>query len=176
MKNKTVRKPRSFGGPIGALTSVALMLALSACGKSDQPKTAGQQLDSAIAKTEQAGAEARVKTEQSAERAKAKTEEAFANAGAALKSATQNVQTSAKEAASRAGEKMDDMSITTSVSAGLAKDPDLSALKINVSTQDGAVTLNGSAPTEASRERAGSIAKTVNGVRRVENKLVVTAG
>ena len=34
--------------------ALALALALSACGKQDDGKTAGQQLDSALAKTEQA--------------------------------------------------------------------------------------------------------------------------
>ena len=92
------------------------MLALSACGKNDENKTAGQQLDSAISKTRQA-----------AEEAKAKTESSMANAGAALKDATQNAESSAKELASKAAETMDDVAITAAVSAGLAKDPDLSA-------------------------------------------------
>ena len=73
------------------------------------------------------------------------------------------------------GDKLDDVSITTSVSAEIAKDNDLSVLKINVDTKDGAVTLNGSAPTDAAREKAGSIAKAVKGVHSVDNKLVVKA-
>jgi len=150
--------------PLLVASSLALVLALSACGKQDDGKTAGQQLDSSIAKTEQAAAEA-----------KAKTESTLAKAGAALKDATQNAESSAKDVASKAAEKMDDMAITAAVSSGLAKDPDLSALKINVDTKNGAVTLNGSAPTEAAREKAGSIAKAVKGVNSVENKLLVKA-
>jgi hyperosmotically inducible protein len=151
--------------PLLVASSLALVLALSACGKQDDGKTAGQQLDSSIAKTEQAAAEA-----------KAKTESTLANAGAALKDATQNAESSAKEVASKAAEKMDDVAITAAVSAGLAKDPDLSALKINVDTKNGAVTLNGTAPTDAAREKASSIAKAVKGVNSVENKLLVKAG
>lgn len=150
--------------PLVVLGSLALVLALSACGKKVDDKTAGQQLDSGIARTEKA-----------AEEAKAKTESTLANAGAALKDATKNAESSAKEVASTAGEMIDDVAITAAVSAGFAKDPDLSALKINVDTKNGAVTLNGSAPTEAAREKASSIAKAVKGVNSVENKLLVKA-
>ena len=104
--------------------ALALALALSACGKQDDGKTAGQQLDSALAKTEQAG-----------EQAKARTESALANAGAALKNATQKAESSGQEAVGKAGDKLDDMSITAAVSTSLGKDPDLSALKINVDTK-----------------------------------------
>lgn len=162
-------------GSLAVVSSLALVLALSACGKQEENKTAGQQVDAAIAKTEQAAAEARVKAEQAAAEAKAKTEATLANAATALKDAAQNVESSAKEAASKAGEKMDDVAITAAVSSGIAKDSDLSMLKINVDTKDGAVTLNGNAPTEAAREKAGSIAKAVKGVRSVDNKLVVKA-
>lgn len=155
------------------LVAAALALALSACSKQDDSQTAGQKLDSAIARTGQAAEEAKLKTEESAAQAKAKTEETFANVGEKLKNATENAESSAKGVASKAIEKMDDMAITTAISAALAKDPDLSAFKINVDTKDGAVTLNGSAPTEAARERAGAMAKTFNGVQSVDNKLIV---
>lgn len=145
---------------------LALLFALGGCGKSDDDgKTAGQQLDTAIAKTEQA-----------AEKAKAKTESAMANAGVAMKDATREVEASGKQIVDKAGEKINDVSITAAVSSGLAKDPELSALKINVDTKNGAVTLTGSAPTEAARERAGALAKAVKGVNSVENRLVVKAG
>lgn len=150
--------------PLAIAGAVALALGLSACGKQDDGKTAGQQLDSAIVKTEEAAA-----------RAKAKAESEMASAGAAMKSATQSAEASGKDIAAKAGEKIDDLTITTSVTAGLAKDPDLSALKINVDTRDGAVTLNGSAPTEAAREKAATLAKAVKGVNSVDNKLVVKA-
>ncbi len=173
---RSLNYPPRFKRPVLVLTSLALALVLSACNKHDDAKTAGQKLDSAIDQTEQAAALARAKTEQSAVQAKAKTEAAFANAGEALKNATQNAASAAKGAASKASEKIDDMAITAAVSSGLAKDPDLSAFKINVDTKDGAVILNGSAPTEAARERAGTIAKTVNGVHSVDNKLTLKAG
>ena len=101
--------------PLLVLTSLALAITLSACGKQDTNQTAGQKLDEVIAKTGQAAEEAKLKTEQSASQAKAKTEETFANAGAALKTATHNAESSAKEVAGKAIDKMDDMAITAAV-------------------------------------------------------------
>ncbi|MFC5521189.1 BON domain-containing protein [Polaromonas jejuensis] len=167
-KQRSSRSPASLpfvSTPLVLASSLALALGLAGCNKPDEGKTAGQQLDSAIAKTEQAGAEA-----------KAKTESAMANTGAALKDAAQNAESSGKALAGKAGEKMDDLAITTAVSSEFVKDPDLSALKIKVDTANGAVTLTGSAPTEAAREKAATLAKGVKGVSSVDNKLVVKAG
>ena len=171
MKSKTIFAPnhassrvRLLGAPF-VVGSLVLALALGACSKQEEPKTAGQQVDSAIAKTEQAAAEAKVKAEG-----------AMANAGSAIKSATENAGSSAKGAAAKVEGMLDDVSITTSVSSALGKESDLSVLKINVDTKNGVVTLNGSAPTEAGREKAERIAKSVLGVISVDNKLMVNAG
>jgi osmotically-inducible protein OsmY len=150
--------------PVAVVVALSVAMALSACNKQDDGKTAGQQLDSAIAKTEEAAA-----------RAKAKAESEMASAGAAVKNATQGAEASGKDMAAKAGEKIDDLTITTTVTAGFAKDPDLSVLKINVDTRNGAVTLKGSAPTETAREKAATVAKEVKGVNSVDNKLVVKA-
>ena len=114
-------------------------LALGACSKGAN-ETAGQKVDSAVAKTEQAGSTA-----------KAKTESAAASVSGAV----------------------DDASITAAVSTGLAKDPDLSAIKIDVDTKGGQVTLTGPAPNAAAKARAEDIAKAVKGVSGVDNKLEV---
>jgi osmotically-inducible protein OsmY len=70
---------------------------------------------------------------------------------------------------------VDDAKITTAVKTALAADPALSALKINVTTQDGVVTLEGPAPDEKSRERAAVLAAAPGGVTSVDNRLVVEA-
>ncbi|PJI97739.1 BON domain-containing protein [Acidovorax sp. 69] len=141
----------------------ALALGLSACGKKEEP-TVGQRLDSAVEKTEQAAADARVKAEGAMQSAETKMEQGAANA-----------ETTAKQAANNAKGMIDDATITAQISAGLAKDPDLSAVKINVDTVNGKVTLNGPAPSTVARERAETIAKAVTGVTSVNNQLVVTA-
>ncbi len=141
----------------------ALALGLAACGKTEEP-TVGQRLDSAVEKTEQAAADARVKAESAMQNAETKMEQGAANAEA-----------TAKDAANTAKGAIDDATITAQVNAGLAKDPDLSALKINVDTVNGKVTLNGPAPSTVARDRAETIAKSVTGVTSVNNQLVVTA-
>lgn len=145
--------------------SLLFMFTVTACGKAGDGKTAGQQLDSAIAKTGQAAAEA-----------KAKTESSMASAGSAIKGATNQAEASGASMAEKAGDRMDDALITSSISTGFAKDPDLSAIKIDVDTKAGVVTLSGTAPSEAARERAATIAKGVKGVSSVDNKLVIKAG
>lgn len=72
--------------------------------------------------------------------------------------------------------RIDDAAITASVNASLAKDPDLSAMKINVDTKSGVVTLTGPAPTSAAKDRATSLAQSVEGVAGVNNNLEVRAG
>ena len=141
----------------------ALALGLAACGKTEE-RTVGQRLDSAVEKTEQAAADARVKADSAMQRAETKMEQGAANAEA-----------KAKDAANTAKGAIDDATITAQVNAGLAKDPDLSALKINVYTVKGKVTLNGPAPSTVARDRAETIAKSVTGVTSVNNQLVVTA-
>lgn len=131
----------------------ALALGLSACGKREDT-TVGQRLDSAVEKTEQAAADARVKAE----------------------GAMQNAEIAAKDATHSAKGAIDDATITAQVNANLAKDPDLSAVKINVDTVNGKVTLNGPAPSTVARDRAETIAKAVTGVTAVNNQLVVTSG
>lgn len=138
--------------PLLALAcSAAVLLALTACNKADDGKTVGQSIDSGIAKTEQAAKDA----------------------GNSLKEATKEAEAKGSQASTTMGEKIDDITITATVSTGLAKDPDLSAIKIDVDTKDGVVTLSGPAPTAAAKDKATDIAKQVKGVTSVNNKLVV---
>ena len=141
----------------------ALALGLAACGKTEEP-TVGQLLDSAVKKTEQAAADIRVKAESAMQSAETRMEQRAAHAEA-----------TAKDAANTARGAIDNATITAQVDAGLAKDPDLSALKINVETVNGKVTLNGPAPSTVARDRAEAIAKSVTGVTSVNYQLVFTA-
>ncbi|MBB6563051.1 osmotically-inducible protein OsmY [Acidovorax soli] len=129
----------------------ALALGLAACSKTEDA-TVGQRLDSAVDRTEQAATDARIKAE------------------AAMQSAGNKME----QGSQAAKEKIDDATITAQVSAGLAKDPDLSAIKIDVDTVNGSVTLNGPATTPAAKQRAETIASAVKGVTSVNNQLTVT--
>ena len=73
-------------------------------------------------------------------------------------------------------QKVDDATITTKVNAALAADKDLSAVRINVDTKDGVVTLTGPAPTAEAASKATKLAKDVKGVTSVNNQLTVKAG
>lgn len=119
---------------MAALVTAALAgVALTGCNKPDDGRTAGQKLDSVIAKTEQKSADAKAEVKQD----------------------------------------VNDATITASVNAELAKDSTLSALRINVDTNHGNVSLRGSAPDAAARDRATQLASAVQGVSNVDNQLVV---
>ena len=126
-------------------------LALAGCNRAADDRTAGQKLDTAIAKTDQAADNAAAKTENAANRAADKME----------------------NAANKMGAKAEDVAVTAKVNAALAGDSRLSALKINVDTVDGRVSLHGFAPDADSRQRATELAKAVEGVKDVDNQLQV---
>ena len=121
--------------------------ALAACQKAESPesgKTAGQKLDTAVARVEQQAGEVKAEAKQAAA------------------AATEKVKGTAA-----------DIAITAEVNARLARDAQLSAFAINVDTSAGRVVLKGSAPDLAARERARSLAAAVDGVHAVENQLVI---
>ena len=72
------------------------------------------------------------------------------------------------------GEYIDGAAITTEVKAKLAESSDTSALNIEVKTmQAGVVQLSGFAKSQHEKNRAGEIARSVKGVTRVHNDLIV---
>ncbi|WP_159911823.1 BON domain-containing protein [Pantoea sp. 18069] len=146
---------------LSILAVSALALGLAACGKKDD-QTAGQQLDSAVARTEQAASDAQLRAEEAAKSAGTRIEEGAARMGEA-----------ASNAASSALDVAGDATTTAEIKAELVKDSELSALQINVDTQGGTVTLNGTAPSDTAKARAEDIAKAVKGVVAVNNLLTV---
>ena len=148
--------------PLAIACSLVVLTALAACGKSGDGQTVGQKLDSAVTSTEKAATDV-----------KAKAEESMGKATEAVKDAAQKAETNGSKAAESMAGQVDDVAITASVAAGLAKDADLSAIKIDVDTKNGNVSLYGPAPSAAARERASAIAKSIKGVSSVDNKLVV---
>ena len=143
-----------FPGTRAAFVVLAMASAasLAGCNRNDS-RTVGEKVDAGIARTERA-----------ADTAAAKTKEVMADA---------KLKAEVKSAAGAISTKVDDAAITAAVSAGLAMDSDLSAIKINVTTAAGVVNLKGPAPTAEAKARAGEIAKAVKGVASVENRLDV---
>lgn len=62
------------------------------------------------------------------------------------------------------------------VKRALQDDNRLQAQQIDVTANNGAVTLWGTAATESERNRAGAAAAKVDGVKTVENKLAIVKG
>src|SRR5262245_16965347 len=146
--------------PLTMATVVAAVFAatsLAACDRGQQDRqsqsTAGQKIDSAMNKAEQKIENAKNEMQQGAAEAKRDM----------------------KEAAQDAKNSVSDATITASVNAKLAGDKELSALRINVDTVDGRVALRGSAPNAGARDRATQLATAVDGVRSVENQLVISS-
>ena len=66
-----------------------------------------------------------------------------------------------------------DSATTASIKTDLVKDPDLRAMKIDVETRHGVVSLNGLAYDDEGRERAERIAWATKGVVNVNNYLTI---
>lgn len=167
MSSNHQTRPTALDTKIRSALALSLILALTnlmACENTDSAKTVGQKIDSAVAKTERAAIDVKDATKASIESATTAIRDGAAQAKAAAQTATDGMNLDAQDA-----------TITASVSAGLIKDPDLSALKINVDTKKGVVSLYGPAPSQAALERATMIAKAVKGVLAVDNKLAVKA-
>lgn len=147
----------------------ALAMGLTACGPNNDNQTAGQKLDNAIEKTEQAADNAKADADRAAETAGQKID----NAVDATKDAASNAADATKDAAADALNAAGEAGVTAKVNAALVGDPELSALKINVDTKGTVVTLNGEAPNQAAKDRAEELAKAVSGVTSVNNLLTV---
>ncbi|MDQ3070460.1 MAG: BON domain-containing protein [Acidobacteriota bacterium] len=68
-----------------------------------------------------------------------------------------------------------DPGISTAVKTKLAADDTVKAYQIDVDTKGAVVTLTGTVPSAAARDRALEIARATDGVTRVEDKLMVNA-
>ncbi|MEO5670575.1 MAG: BON domain-containing protein, partial [Ramlibacter sp.] len=133
------------------LLPLAALFALGACSPKND-RTAGQSVDTAVAKTEKA-----------AERGKEESMDVAARA----KAAGERVAEETKAMGAVTADKVDDAAITTNVKAAIAAEKDLSAARIGVDTSNGKVTLSGPVPTIAARGRATEVAGKVKGVTSV---------
>ncbi len=189
---KSLRKPGLLAASI-----TTLALALSACGeRADDAVGARQEAaqerqaerqespaagDSVRTATSAAGQDAREEGRNAAEQMRERTDtatdrmgDATSQMGAGAREPSQDTPSiPAAVAASRAGDRIDDMQITTRVNAGLAADKDLSAMRIDVDTKDGIVTLMGTAPSATAKARASEVAREIKDVRSVNNQLTV---
>ena len=142
--------------------ALALSAALAGCDRPDDGRTAGQKVDGAIASAER-----------QADHATDKARAAAAEAKPQVQEAAREVKQEAREAGAKIADAASDARITAEVKSQLGADPQLSAMRIDVDTRNGVVTLNGPAPDEATRARATQLAAAPQGVMRVENHLTI---
>lgn len=76
-------------------------------------------------------------------------------------------------AVDKAGDAAGDAFITGKVKTVLIADPDVKALRIDVDTKNGVVTLTGTADSAAHSDKATTVARGVEGVKSVDNQLTV---
>lgn len=67
----------------------------------------------------------------------------------------------------------DDATVTSKVNAAILAEPGMKVLDINVETNVGVATLEGTVDSSESKDRAEELVASVDGVKRVNNKLVV---
>jgi len=71
------------------------------------------------------------------------------------------------------GEYIDDHTLSSAVKKALGNDVQYKYPDVNVVTFKGVVQLSGFAATKEQKSRAGEVAKTVDGVREVENNITI---
>ncbi len=74
---------------------------------------------------------------------------------------------------SSTGEVVDDSVITTKIKSHIAADDLLKGYQVSVETRKGIVELSGFVNTQRDKDRAGEIARSVEGVKSVQNALIV---
>ena len=126
-------------------------------------------IDSAAAKTKaglekavDATANAAKKSKEAVQKGVGKSEEGVAKAA-----------DKTSEAVGRVGDKLGDASVTTRVKASFSGEKLLQDTAIDVDTTDRIVTLRGTVASDAARARAAEIARGIEGVSRVVNRIVV---
>ena len=124
--------------------SMLLVVGLSACDKPGPAETAGKNID------------------QAADRV-----------GEKIGEATDKVGDKLGAQSAKAGVAIDDTEITAKVKAAIFAEPGLKTLQISVDTVKGVVTITGSVDSQSNSDRAKMLAAAVDGVKDVENRLVL---
>jgi osmotically-inducible protein OsmY len=110
---------------------------------------------------------------QTEESAKSAVKGTAGTAAEKSKNGAEKVGEKAKEGVSKTGEVITDGWITSRISSKFVNEDLLHDSNINVDTKDHVVTLHGTVLSEAGRRRAVAIAKEVEGVHRVVDKITI---
>ena len=94
-------------------------------------------------------------------------------AGREMKDAGSDTAAAAKDTYHGTERAVKDTTITAEVKTALKKDPEVGSSEIHVKTAGGVVTLKGNVPSPDMAARAGQIAQQKEGVKSVDNQLMV---
>ncbi len=101
--------------------------------------------------------------------------DAMHSAGANMKQAGSDTAAAAEDVYTGTKRAVKDVTITAKVKKALHDDPAVGPSDIHVSTKTGVVTLTGQVSTREAADRAQELAAHTNGVKRVDNQLMVTS-
>jgi hyperosmotically inducible periplasmic protein len=184
MRSATFSRTRS------AVLTVAMVAALGACSQQrGEQSTIGQYFDDTAVtakvkaelikddavrgtdvKVETSGGIVQLSGFVGSEAARRRAEQ-LAKATAGVKSVRNDL--SVQSTQQSAGQYIDDAAITAKVKAALLADNDVKGLAINVETSKGTVQLSGSAKSDSERQKAEQLAKAVEGVTAVQNRIAL---
>ncbi len=71
------------------------------------------------------------------------------------------------------GQSIDDIAITAKIKVGLLAEKNFRSLHVQVGTREGVVRLTGTVPSMEQKSTATDVARTITGVKSVENDLIV---
>lgn len=155
------------------ILGTALVLGIAGCSSQDQEKAKQEAREDARKTSEgarKAGHEAKEEARELSQRVDAVVKPDSQSASDKLSSGADQV----KDAASRAGVKLDHAAIVAKVRAKLASDAGLATLtKVDVAVNGSVVTLSGTVATEEQKKAAEVAASHVDGVTQVRNSLTV---
>lgn len=174
-------------------SALALLLALvAACSSSGTRETAGQYVDdttltarvkSALAESDDVKArQIDVETYRGVVQLNGFVETAEARSSATRVASSVNGvrevrnNLSVSERDETVGEVVDDGIVTTKVKAALIAEPMTKARQINVATNEGVVQLSGFVDSAEEKSKATEVARSVSGVREVDNELDIKPG
>jgi hyperosmotically inducible protein len=135
-----------------ALVLLAVAGGLSACNQAQEDRAA-EQAANAIREGNQALRELKSTAKEGAEKAAA----------------------AARDAGRDAAPVINDATLTAKVKTALLADGAVSGMSIDVDTKDGVVTLSGQLPDAGQAARAVDIARKIDGVKSVQNRLTAQA-
>jgi osmotically-inducible protein OsmY len=103
------------------------------------------------------------------------THDAMHSAGANIKQAGSDTAAAAEDVVTGTKRAVKDVTITAKVKKALHDDPAIGGSDIKVRTKTGVVTLSGQVSSREAADRAQELAAHTNGVKRVDNQLMVTS-